>query len=552
MFSGGVETIGGGRYADGQWEVSTKGMARDAAVRMVSLHEIMHAQLNDSTAWGSLFHAYAALARHAPEPDTYRAVSLNVIEACRRTHEVFATYTGVFLADRATGRSLLAGRPGYLDHFDDACLLAAGLPEGSQVQWYAVISAIGACMQSQGLPEALAIGLERFVLADVRARDQPDRRLDMLIEEGAAVTADLVDEIEARLEPDDREAALRWLTGPPDGSADDVAEEIRDRAAVIAEQVCFARAAAALKGRGAPVLDYNGHQDYTEQTVSAVHALAPAARGTFWAAAADAAKPDTAIQDFVLERLRVRGEPLPARVLLLSDVPWRSRRKVLRMKAEFGGYAFMVARSAGTLRSQHAVYDTLRPLPVDDATPVVAVRTLSETAQATTIRLYQVRSPRQFRALHRQVGGLGILSSVSMSLLADPAWEDRWLVPLMRCGPVTILMDVDPFVHFRHWADLGLQVRYCFVEATAGGESRVGFTFLCRDPTGRSSLDDAVFVAVCSDLQADALSLVLRKQWPGMAQEDNTVATDRMPMLSVILSHLIAEETYFSFTGVVP
>lgn len=552
MFSGGVDTIGGGRYADGQWEVSTKGMARNAAVRMISMHEIMHAQLNDSTAWGSLFHAYAALARHAPEPDAYRAVSLNVIEACRRTHEVFATYTGVFLADRAAGRSLLAGRPGYLDHFDDACLLAAGLPEGSQVQWYAVISAIGACMQSRGLPEALAVGLERFVLADVRARDQPDRRLDILIEEGAAITADLVAEIGARLEPDDREAALRWLTGPPDDSADDVAEEVRDRAAVVAEQACFARAAAALKSRGAPVLDYNGHQDYTEQTISAVHALAPTAQETFWAADPGPAEPESAIQDFGLERLRVRDEPLPARVLLLSDVPRHSRRKVLRMKAEFGGYAFVVARSAGAVRSQHAVYDRLRPLPEDDATPVVAVRTLSETAQATTIRVYQLRSPRELRALRRQVGGLGILSSVSMSLLADPAWEDRWLAPLTQCGPVTILMDVNPFVHFAHWADLGLQVRYCLVEAAAQEESRVGFALLCHDPTGRLSLGDAVFVAVCSAPQADALSLVLRKRWPGMAREDDTVATDRMPILSVILSHLIAEETYFSFTGIAP
>ena len=67
MFAGAAEAIGSGRYADGQWEVSTGGKATDAAVRMVTLHEIMHAELNDSTAWGSLFHAYAALARNAPD-----------------------------------------------------------------------------------------------------------------------------------------------------------------------------------------------------------------------------------------------------------------------------------------------------------------------------------------------------------------------------------------------------------------------------------------------------------------------------------------------------
>jgi len=63
IFAGGAEAIDSGQYADGQWEVSTVGKATNAAARMVTLHEIMHAELNDSTAWGSLFHAYAALAR---------------------------------------------------------------------------------------------------------------------------------------------------------------------------------------------------------------------------------------------------------------------------------------------------------------------------------------------------------------------------------------------------------------------------------------------------------------------------------------------------------
>ncbi len=52
MFAADAGTVGGGRYADGQWEVSTAGRATDPAVRMVTLHEIMHAELNDSTAWG--------------------------------------------------------------------------------------------------------------------------------------------------------------------------------------------------------------------------------------------------------------------------------------------------------------------------------------------------------------------------------------------------------------------------------------------------------------------------------------------------------------------
>ena len=84
MFAADVGTVGRGRYANGQWEVATAGRATDPAARMVTLHEIMHAELNDCTAWGSLFHAYATLARYAPDPGAFREVSLSVIEACRR------------------------------------------------------------------------------------------------------------------------------------------------------------------------------------------------------------------------------------------------------------------------------------------------------------------------------------------------------------------------------------------------------------------------------------------------------------------------------------
>jgi hypothetical protein len=551
MFAGGAEAIGRGQYADGRWEVSTVGKATDAASRMVTLHEIMHAELNDSTAWGSLFHAYAALARYAPRPEDFREASLDVIGACRRSHEVFATYTGVFLADPAAGRSLLAGRPEYLAYYSDACLLAAGITDGTQLQWYAVISAIRACMQSHGLPEALSVGLDRFQLSDLRARDLPDARLDMLMEEGTAAAEGLADDIAARLAPDEREAGLRWLTAPPGDSADDISQEVQDHAAAIAERACFDRAVAALEGRGARVLGYNGHQDYTGQTVAAVHELAPAARDTFSAAPADATETGMIMQDFGLERLRVRDAPLPARVLRLADVPRRQLRPALRLQGPAGDYTFLVARSSGALRSQHAIAaDSLRPLPSDDSAPVVAVRITGGTPQEPSLWLYQVGSPRELNAVRRRVGGVGVVSSVSMSLLADPKWEGRWLAPLMRSGPVTILMDLNPWDHFAHWAGMGLQVRYCCLEAGAGSESRIGFACVCRDPAGQLGYEQAVFLTVCTDLQADALTVVLRERWPQLAQEDQDVARDRLPVLSVVLSHLIAEETYFSFTGV--
>ena len=76
-----------------------------------------------------------------------------------------------------------------------------GVPRGSQLEWYVVIRAIRACMQSHGLPEALRTGPDRFRLADLRARDLPDVRLDMLIEGGEELGRSISRDIAGKLEP---------------------------------------------------------------------------------------------------------------------------------------------------------------------------------------------------------------------------------------------------------------------------------------------------------------------------------------------------------------
>ena len=48
---------------------------------------------------------------------------------------------------------------------------------------------------------------------------------------------------------------------------------------------------------------------------------------------------------------------------------------------------------------------------------MVAIRTPSGTPEAPALRLRQVARPRELQALRRQIGGLGVVSSVSISLL---------------------------------------------------------------------------------------------------------------------------------------
>lgn len=99
---------------------------------------------------------------------------------------------------------------------------------------------------------------------------------------------------------------------------------------------------------------------------------------------------------------------------------------------------FLVARSAGTLRAQHEIQDELRPLPVLDTAPVVALRTTGGARDAPALQLWQVTRPSELPQLRRQVDGLGVVSNVSMSLLANTDWESQWMTALLAAGPVTV------------------------------------------------------------------------------------------------------------------
>ncbi len=174
LMFGDASGLGRGRYMEGRFDVITGGDATAAAARMVSLHEVMHGSLNDSTAFGCLFEAFAALVRHADDGSRFRDVCADVVAACRQVHEVFATYAGVFMADPQAGAALLSGYPAYAAFFNEALALGEGLPECSLLQWYATWNAVVACMQSTAMDVAVERGLSRFTLADVRARDHPD------------------------------------------------------------------------------------------------------------------------------------------------------------------------------------------------------------------------------------------------------------------------------------------------------------------------------------------------------------------------------------------
>ncbi len=541
LMFGDASGLGRGRYMEGRFDVITGGDATAAAARMVSLHEVMHGSLNDSTAFGCLFEAFAALVRHADDGSRFRDVCADVVAACRQVHEVFATYAGVFMADPQAGAALLSGYPAYAAFFNEALALGEGLPECSLLQWYATWNAVVACMQSTAMDVAVERGLSRFTLADVRARDHPDVRLGMLLDAGPRLWDLLAERISVEVaQLPGAQEAVAVLTAAPHRSGSEPSGPATDAVFDVAKKVCYSAAASALAARGAQVLCWDGHMDQVSRLVEQVHELAPASRGHIYRATGDWGEPIQAVQAFAAERLTLRTRPLEATVSRLAEVP---ARRWSELSAHIGDprHVFVVGRRAGTLRAQHRIISGMSFLPEDPASPVLAVREHYEDTYRLGLRILD--GPAQLAQLRRRTGGLGVVSNISARVLGIPLWERRWLPPLIRAGPVTFLLDADPFIHFRHWAALDLTFRFAVMQLTGVGQERIAFVSIVDAP----GLAEIPFLAVCTDVAADAITCVLETMCN--AREDTSVVTDRLEFISIVASHLVSDETFFAFTA---
>jgi len=100
-----------------RWSTSLRGDAGSEGARLVTVHEALHVVLNDTTAFGVLLAACAALA-HA-EGGQHEVALRPLLGHCRGVHEAFATFQSLWLV--AAGElSYLSGYPRYERWYRDA------------------------------------------------------------------------------------------------------------------------------------------------------------------------------------------------------------------------------------------------------------------------------------------------------------------------------------------------------------------------------------------------------------------------------------------------
>jgi hypothetical protein len=426
--------ISSARFHHDGWTVEAGNDGAKISGIVVTAHEAMHAALNSTTSWGGLLQVISLWLRHEHNPGLEQLLA-DLVSACRRTHEAFATHASVLQVHASSGLDpvgLLVGYPNYLQHLDQA--LDVGPPDAGWTYWrgIAIDCALTVCMQSPALAALGRTELRDFRLSMIPERDHPDRRLDIFCRARKQFWEDFY-EIFADDAFKAEWAALSALTADsPDaqlpGLANAWAELWKMTTLTVSDR---------LDQLGYPALPPEEmHQVLMYQLGRISHEF-PDARYRAWSA-------DTSeLAGFGLfenERMTLHP-PLAAKItewiaadpavtLLSGSTPAR--------------HIYVVARSVRSLREQFVLpAGTLDGEPADSV--IVAVQVPRKAHDGSTwVDLIRLGSPAQLGEISAADTDLGIISNVSLACSLNAQWRTEWLPSLHRTTRITEVLDL-PF-----------------------------------------------------------------------------------------------------------
>lgn len=509
------------------------------ADQLVYVHEVHHAALNDSTAWGTVLHLLVRL------PPPHGDGLLPILDACRPVHEALAMYASVNLvsAFHAGTEAALLQYPAYIALYHKMAELVEGVT-GQHRRALAANTIARICMQTPVLESFVQSGPAPLRLADLRVRDTPGWRWYWICRQGAPVIARAArraDRIVGEREP----GAL--AQDVPGGEPLDVSASRFDTAWHIWETTAYEVLRQALSETGAVALAFDGHQALTGDAVRVAREIHPGLRGI----APDLLSPAPTDRDLVASVIRqVRhdfsagtGRPNRAR-LLPADAHDLVLTTANAVRVE--GRPVLVADARMPLRLAELFSwpdeDRLRLTEVTG--PLTAIRTVEAAESHEVVWHAQLASPDALAALAEAWDGEGgiVVSCVATSCLIDRDWQREWLPVMNQTGSLIMLIDLDLDWLIPGWRRQGPELMASRVTIDDPSGQREG---LVLQVPGRAEqwivLADLVTVNLLLDQLRATTDL-------NVASPPDQLA-DRLDVLRVAYSHLLASESFLGFTG---
>lgn len=538
LLLGGDSAISEGINRFDHWAVRLECDPRSPRARMATLHEMYHGFLNDSTAYGTLLHTAALWTRELPGDDACTSWLIELIGQAIEVHETYATYASAFIIGRGDiDRALLDAYPGYERYLDYALAFAATMPNPI-VGFQAVGAATRAAMQIGCIERFATVPAASWSIALLPPSCRPDVRFEWLRRREA------IDGL--------RSALAGWNPTDPlvrdvltarvdhDWSYDGFVTERFDPAIDAIGGFLYDHCRQALESLGAPCLAFNGHQTYTAVMLERAAVRLGAERVDHLLPAPVDSRLDDLVGGFAQERLVLSTRPMSARWWRLRDIP-RDARRLLSSGPP--PHALIIARSARRLAAQ---YEPAPPCPPNSVVTAIR-RRAPDVSGRPTVEWFIIESADDLVSWSAEVANeTAVVSCVSMAALADDDWREQWLDVLQARGTLDVLIDLDPFVHFRRWhAQAAFTTHYARIDLTDGERTHIVFALQPGDA------DSTVWLAPCSAPLAAAMVAELQRleSEGGRFVQDDSFVHARMESLRLVLSHLLREESWFDFRG---
>ncbi|HIO96841.1 MAG TPA: hypothetical protein EYG71_02835 [Leucothrix sp.] len=521
-----------GKYNHATWEISTKGEVDTDAALVTSVHEAMHDQLNNSTAYGLILIVIAHLVREKAVDNRHLH---NLVNNCRNSHEIFATYTSLLIVSKKKILTDLIkdSYPCYLTFVKQAQFLMPGI-EKNHLQYPIINSLIRICFQNPKLPDYL----EQDNLLNIAPADCPDERLILLSKYINKERVDLW--IKRFIETHDNPSeAKRFIDEPNDLSM------------IMSEAKGFDEIGQSLSNFiydtiktdpdiDFPIMEFDAHLDFLDDLLDYANKLAPMTTALMPLVADKNYDKINAVSMYESEAVIFNENLLPASIISFEDYPIKDWNKLL-VKADNEPYLYIISRITEKFVTQFQFSQADKEWLTENYPDFVITISLKQAIGDSQNMLFVILSnPKQMKDL--DLKKFPMMANSSLSLTTDINWEP-WYDSFAQYCSHTLLFDLSPSIQLERSLSVFDTIHYnSFHLEVDKGE----FTFIILIGKGKK-MATGVFFIPCSSVMSNLLLEQFAKNNKKYHLLDPTELSDDLNWLLRVQMTRLIDESRFDF-----
>ncbi|MHD0307218.1 hypothetical protein [Rhodococcus erythropolis] len=434
-FDGGTSS---GRFLPDDLHLDLQGSS-DVEHHVVHLHEIYHKALNEGTAFGdALYFAYKY-------PMWRAGLFADLQDASRKTHEAFATFMSVSLAETQypDAPTVIPSLGRYRGYYNAGLYLTDDIDTSIRKE-LVITAAARVAMQTPILDVMVESALADLSMSEVRSVDRPDHRLAWILRHAKDHLTQLAGDADRIVLRDfgERHGGVHPLdVGVEDTALDKVWDAWLD--------VVYEGLGALLTRKGASVVSLNGHLYTASVLVRQFGEIGLDASSVHLPDSPESTDLDESTAMLSKTTYRLREALWPATFAYVEDdVAMTDLVDALAVRTAVKGVPELVlhARTAGRLADSYAWGETSnRNLDALRNTPVVVVKVHTNIGDTDEIEVFHVAMRRadDFVSLLKMWADRGPTSfCIAASCFADPSFAAQWVEPLRTLISLVVLLDV--------------------------------------------------------------------------------------------------------------